>query len=345
MAPVRQARASRRFPLCILVALAACGGGGGGPTGADPALGTLPPLIPDGVAVALSGRWVASRNLEITVYEGTKPVRTLTTGHHDYKPVWSPDTDEIVFFRALRDSGDFAGWQTRICVVHADGTGLRCLTDGTHRDFNPTWTRDGTHRILFNRYAEGGDAAADEVWWTASDAAPGDEVRLDQRARYAWVDAGLPDGRLFVDWSTFAPWGQRSFLFTPGEAGGEVELARPAYHYWHKLSVSPSLTRVAYMVDLGYRSGDYSDDVIYWAELDLPGLAVKNPVLITPPYADGCVNEYPRWSPDETLVVFDSSCRGPSRAYAYRLSDGVVFPFSDDPGAWISFVDFEHTPQ
>ncbi len=338
MAPARRLGLS-----AILLLLGACAGGGA----ADDLYGLAqaPPPVPDGEAVPLAGRWVASRNLQITVYEGAKPVRTLTNGHDDFKPVWSPETDQIAFFRALQDSGDFPTWLAQLCVVRADGTGFRALTDGTHRDFNPTWTRDGTNRILFNRYSEHGHGLDCEIWATTPDASPGDEVRLDDGAApYEWVNAGLRDGRLFVDWTDYLSRTQRSFLFTTGDGAGYEELARPAYPYWHKVSVSPSQTKVAYMVDLRNTPGDYSDDVLYWAELDLEGHAVRNPVLVTRPTGGACVNEYPRWYPDETMVVFDSSCHGNARAYAYRLADGAVFPFSDDPGGWISFVDFEHTP-
>ncbi len=324
----------------LAAALIACGGGGG----VDPA--TLPPPIPAGVAVALGGRWVASRNLEITVYDGTRPARTLTTGHDDFKPVWSPGGDWIAFFRALSDSGDFYQWRTRLCVIRADGTGYRELTDGTHRDFNPTWTRDGTDRILFNRYAEGGDPSRNDAYWTTPDATPGDEVHLDRGARWEWVDAGLLDGRLFVDRYDAAENFQRSFLFTPGD-GAYRELSRPTHGYWHKLSVSPSQTRVAYMLDGTATPGIYSDDVLYWAELDLEAGEVRNPVRITRPVDGACINEYPRWYPDETMIVFDSSCAGDGwpRAYAYRLADGAVFPISDDPGVSVMFVNYEHTPQ
>ncbi len=336
-------RLGRRCLVALLLASGAgCGGGGGGLD-----LGALPPPVPDGQAVALGGRWVASRNLEITVYEGTKPVRTLTTGHDDFKPVWSPSGDTIAFFRAISDAGDFYQWRTKLCVIHADGTGYRELTDGSHRDFNPTWTRDGTGRILFNRYAEGGDPSRNDAYWTTPDASPGDEVQLNHGAGWEWVDAGLLDGRLFVDRYNPVSGYQSSYLLTPGDGGGYRELARPTHRYWHKVSVSPSQTRVAYMLDLSGTPGIYSDDVLYWAELDLESGAVTNPVLITRPEGGACINEYPRWYPDETMIVFDSSCAGDGwpRAYAYRLADGALFPISDDPGVNVMFVNYEHTPQ
>jgi hypothetical protein len=40
---------------------------------------------------------------------------------------------------------------TAICIINVDGTGFHRLTDGTHTDFNQTWTRDGTNTPIWNR--------------------------------------------------------------------------------------------------------------------------------------------------------------------------------------------------
>ncbi len=45
---------------------------------------------------------------------------------------------------------DVSKWKTAIHVIHADGTGLHQLTDGTHTDFNQTWTRDGRNTPIWN---------------------------------------------------------------------------------------------------------------------------------------------------------------------------------------------------
>lgn len=292
-----------------------------------------------GPAVELPARWAASRALRITVF-GPEGEVALTQGHHDWKPVWNLAGDQLAFFRTTADTGAFIYWKAALMVARADGGGVRQLTDGSGRDFNPTWTRDGSDRILFNRYGVGEEADRCEVWSTAPDASPGEEVRLSGPTnRYEWVDAGLRDGRLFVDtavWSRLGVGRMRSFLVTPRphQAGAYEELERPTRAMWHKLSVSPSETKVVYMQDVSGNLGDYSDDLLYWAELDLEHLAVKSPVRITGPTGRRCVNEYPRWSADESLVLYDSSCGGVPRVYAYRLSDGVtveVPPGSREP--------------
>jgi hypothetical protein len=296
-------------------------------------------------------RWAASKGLRITVFS-PEGERTLTDGHHDWKPVWNLAGDQLAFFRTTADTGPFIFWKAALMVARADGGGVRQLTDGTHRDFNPTWTRDGSGRILFNRYGVDEEPDRCEVWSIAPDGAPGSEVRLSSPAhRYEWVDAGLRDGRLFVDtavWSRFGSGSMRSFLLTPAPGGGPgryQELRRPTSAMWHKLSVSPSETKVAYMLDVSGNLGDYSDDLLYWAELDAEGLAVKNPVRIRGSTGRRCVNEYPRWSADERLVLFDSSCGGVSRVYAYRLADGAVAAVPPSSAEPIMFPSVQGVPQ
>jgi hypothetical protein len=299
----------------------------------------------------VKGRWAASEGLRITVFGGPEGRVTLTRGHRDWKPVWSPEGGQLAFFRTSRDRGPFVDWQADLWVVNVDGSGERRLTAANGRDFNPTWTRDGTRRIVFNRYGVEGEADRCEVWTTAPEGAPGSEVRVSSPAhRFEWANAGLRDGRLFVDVTDFsAPGGavMRSFLLSPvpGGQGRYEEIARPTPALWHKLSVSPSETKVAYMLDRTGDLADYRDDVLYWAELDLETRAVKNPVRITDPTGGRCVNEYPRWSSDEQLILFDSSCSGSPRVYAYRLSDGVIAPVSPATGEPVMFPCAEGVPQ
>lgn len=41
---------------------------------------------------------------------------------------------------------------TKICVINANGTGFKELTSGKQGDFNLTWIRDGSNKIIFIRY-------------------------------------------------------------------------------------------------------------------------------------------------------------------------------------------------
>jgi hypothetical protein len=146
---------------------------------------------------------------------------------------------ELTFFRALRYGPSFADSDPAL-VVRADGTGFRELTSGDYADFNPTWTRDGTHQVIFNRYAVGGSDRND-VYLISPQGRVGDEVLVsDPRNRYEWAFSGLRDGRLFVDrvtWGSGAPVA-RSFLLTPAPGASVcTRIVRPTTRLWHKLSV------------------------------------------------------------------------------------------------------------
>ena len=82
---------------------------------------------------------------------GTPEEEPLTSGHWDFKPSWSKTGDMLVFFRRLVNHREVSQWKTAICIINVDGTGFHQLTDGTHTDFNQTWTRDGTNTPIWNR--------------------------------------------------------------------------------------------------------------------------------------------------------------------------------------------------
>jgi hypothetical protein len=81
--------------------------------------------------------------------------KPLTSGHMDFKPSWSKTDNRLVFFRRLKDDPVTVKWITAICIIGADGTGFHQLTDGTHTDFNPTWTRDGLNTLEPEKSGEG----------------------------------------------------------------------------------------------------------------------------------------------------------------------------------------------
>ena len=58
-----------------------------------------------------------------------------------------------------------------------DGTGFHTLSDGTHTDFNPTWTRDGLNTPIWNRKNEQ-DGRGFIVMQSKVGGKPGEEVAL-----------------------------------------------------------------------------------------------------------------------------------------------------------------------
>lgn len=313
-------------------------GGGGARTGSP----VTPPASP-----VTTDRWVDSDNLRITINAWDRPKVYLTEGN-DFKPVWSKTGGLITYFHALRYGLSFDQWKTRLCVIRSDGTDARVLSNGQYADFNPTWTRDGTNRILFNRYAARGSASND-IYLISPDGSIGDEVLVSDPANgYEWGFSGLKDGRIFMDrvqWNA-SGYTVRSFLLTPrpGGAGVYEEITRPTTLLWHKLSVSPSETRVAYMLDNDGNMSTYNDVVLYYADFDLATQVVSHPVALTT-YDLSQISEYPRWSADESLIIYDSNRSGVYQMYAYRLADRTTTRISSDPSVNSQFGSFENLPK
>lgn len=166
---------------------------------------------------------------------------------------------------------------------------------------------------------------------------------------YEWGFSGLRDGRIFIDrvsWATSPPTA-RSFLLTPrpGAVGVYEEITRPTRQLWHKLSLSASERRVAYMLDNDGNMSTYNNDVVlYYADFDETTLVVSNPVAITD-YDPAHVCEYPRWSAEESLILYDSNRTGVYQMYAYRLADRVTARLSSDPASNSQFGSFEGVPK
>jgi hypothetical protein len=218
-------------------------------TSAIGAAGLMVGRLPRLQTPPLTERWACSSNLTITIYSPTGDPLQLTSGHMDFKPSWSPDGSQLTFFRAERLGNEFKDWRSQICVINADGTDLRELTTVEYPNFNPTWTRDGSNQIVFNRFSPNGDDR-NQVFWISPTGSPGDEELLSDPdfMGYEWVNSGLQDGRLFVDRASEETF--RSYLLTPdpGEKGKYEEIERPTSAPWHKLCISPSETRVAYLL-------------------------------------------------------------------------------------------------
>ncbi len=228
-------------------------------------------------------------------------------------------------------------------MINTDGTGLRMLTIGDYPDFNPTWTRDGTNMIIFTRY-DREPYLRMKIYMISPDGSPGDEILLsDPSFQYdEWACSGLKDGRIFID---RIGGGFRSFLLTPvlGEKGKYEEIQRSTSFYWHKLSVSPSETKVAYM-RYGANDRPFEDAVICYADFDVNSRIISNQVVVTKANPN-CIFEYPRWTKDEKYLIYDCNITGKFQIYAYRLSDGYVQIISLNSNIDSMYGNFDSLPK
>lgn len=300
------------------------------------AMASDPPAYDEALAKSLPLDFSHSRFNVSTRIGGE--LKVLTDSNRDFKPVSNLDGKTLVFFRVQTyGDGSFETWKTAIHVVNTDGTGLRQLTSGEYADYNPTFLRDGTNRIAFSRYNQTGKGHS-EIFLTTVDAKIGDEVRVSHPTvpAYEYVYSSLKDGRLLIH--RIQSEEREVYLLTPNPGGlGKYErLAMPTNHYIHKLCVSPSETKITYMFDNDNNGATYNDVQIASANFDAKNLRVTDQKLIT---ADdpATIDEYPKWSPDESMVIYDSDRAAPGKGvmqiYAYRVTDGKEFRLSPDPKA------------
>ncbi len=237
-----------------------------------------------------------------TVSDGTTSEITYLTDspHNDYKPVISPDGTKIAFFRTYNEDPSFFEWQSAICVMNADGSNLRELTDHEHMNTEPYWTRDGSDRVTWSRMVHP-DRGQEGTYacWTAWDACPGDEQQLSVTNR-EWSNSSLRDGRLFVKQ------GNAYFLMSPDPDGecSYQEISYPdSFHYLHKLSISNDETMIAYMKYVDNSLDEYLGAEIVYADFDASIPAITNEVAFSP--KDGSkFSWYVSISPDNRYLIF-----------------------------------------
>ncbi|RME92104.1 MAG: hypothetical protein D6766_10640 [Verrucomicrobia bacterium] len=287
------------------------------------------------------GAYYKNGQIHVNVF-GTPEGKPLTHGHWDFKPSWSRTGDLLVFFRRLKDDPVVTRWITAICVIRTDGTGFRQLTDGTHTDFNPTWTRDGSNTPIWNR--KNPETGGFIVMAGRADGHPGEEVAWSDPRHHTWAYSCLEDGRVLVQCLHPAQgWGY--YLMTPGRGGArprfqriECDLARKGI--LDRVSISPSETKVCFEFQRGFKYRD-AGRTLYVADFD------KNRPAITHPRpfanAEGAPRwfAYPRWTPDEKAIVYHAS---PS-LYLYSLEDGTTRKVSTDDRADYRYPHCERTPK
>jgi Tol biopolymer transport system component len=294
----------------------------------------------------LKGVYAVNGRLHVTLF-GSPEGEPITTGPSDMKPSWSKTGDKIVFFRLAKYAPDVSNWKMAICVVNVDGTGFRKLTDGTHGDFNPAWSRDGKNHIYFNRR----DAATGRyaVHRTTADAKPGDEVPVSDTARNTFSVSSLKDGRLFV-----TSWGRGvqgyCFLLTPDAGRGAsyepVSFPPVLVGMADRVSVSPSETRICFDFQKGFGPNQYPGRTVYIADFDVKTRTVSNPVAISDPSPNPkTMTLYPCWTKDESAVVYHCDKSGRNQLYMYCLKDKSTTCVSTNPAAGYLFACGEATPK
>ena len=282
------------------------------------------------------------RNGEIHVNEyGTPEGKPLTSGHQDFKPSWSKTGDMLVFFRRLKNDPVVTNWKTQIHIINVDGTGLHPLTDGTHTDFNQTWTRDGTNTPIWNRKHP--DKVSFQVMASKVGNEPGQEIALTDKSYHTWAYTCLIDGRILVQ-CAHPKHGWGYFLMTPNPGSEpkferiDCELAKEGI--LDRVSISPSETKVCFEYQKGFKH-NMTGRTLYIADFDSKKPSITNARAFANEERANRWFAYPRWTKDEKAIVYHAS---PS-LYLYTLKDGATRKVSTKDGADYRYPHCEATPK
>ena len=286
------------------------------------------------------GSYFKNGEIHVNTY-GDPEGKPLTSGHQDFKPSWSKTGDMLVFFRRLKSDPVVTNWVTQICVINVDGTGFHTLTDGTHTDFNQTWTRDGKNTPIWNRKHP--DRVSFQVMASKVGAKPGEEIALTDKSYHTWAYTCLKDGRILVN-SAPPKLGRGYFLMTPNPGGEprferiDCKLAKEGI--LDRVSVSPSETKVCFEYQKGF-ARKTTGRTLYVADFDAEKRRISNPKAFANEEGTSRWFAYPRWTKDESAIVYHAS---PS-LYLYALGDGSTIKVSIDPKADYRYPHCEATPK
>ena len=187
------------------------------------------------------------------------------TVHNDYKPVISPDGTKIAFFRTYQEDPSFFLWRSSICVMDIDGGNFHEITDHTHMNTEPYWTRDGEDRVSWSRMVHPDNGKQGTyAYWSKHSADPRQEQCLSDSNR-EWINSSLADGRMFVKV------GEAYFLMKPNPDGSSIyePIEYPSeYYYLHKGSISNDETMIAYMKHVDRNHNEYAGAEIVYASFD-----------------------------------------------------------------------------
>jgi len=286
------------------------------------------------------GSYFVNGEIHVNTY-GTPEGKPLTSGHQDFKPSWSKTGDMLVFFRRLKDDPVVTNWITAICIINVDGTGFHQLTDGTHTEFNQTWTRDGTNTPIWNRRHP--ERVSFQVMASKVGNKPGQEIALTDKSYHTWAYSCLIDGRILVQCAhPTQGWGY--FLMRPNP-GGEpsfqrIECPLATKGILDRVSISPSETKVCFEYQTGFQYKD-TGRTLYIADFDAKKPSITNAKAFANKQGANRWFAYPRWTKDEAAIVYHAS---PS-LYMYTLEDGSTVKVSTNDGADYRYPHCEATPK
>lgn len=276
---------------------------------------------------------------------GTPEGEPLTRGHFDFKPSWSLTGDKLVFFRRLVNDKEVSNWKTAICIINVDGSGFHQITDGTHTDFNQTWTRDGTNTPIWNRRHPGRPGY--QVMAGKIGGKPGEEIALTGKEYSAWAFSCLKDGRILV---VATPPGKKRgyYLMTPSKGGiaegkpkfERIECPLDQSGVLARVSLSRDEKRVCFEFQRGFQRS-VPGRTLYLADFDREGPAMSNFKAFANEEGKMVWFAYPRWTRDQSEIMYHAG----KALFLYHPEKGTTRQVSLDEKADYRYPHGEAMPK
>eukprot|EP00930_Biecheleria_cincta_P046647 TRINITY_DN32193_c0_g1_i1.p1 TRINITY_DN32193_c0_g1~~TRINITY_DN32193_c0_g1_i1.p1 ORF type:complete len:1137 (+),score=170.12 TRINITY_DN32193_c0_g1_i1:49-3411(+) len=256
----------------------------------------------------------------------------LTERHWDFKPMYSPEDTKIAFFRCAEgatSTGCYAAG-TAIHVMAADGSQAHALTDYNYSNWNPSWMRDRSDRVIWTRLT----GKNIRGWITCATCEPGSESQLSvdaelQDGQMEWAFTSFSDGRVLMirDIPRTGENGQRTeaYALTIGKAGGANSYHKFALvgidwsGYVHKTFLSASERYLVYIKNAEHEGEAWTLTQLFYCEVDKNAMTFQNEVAITLDNV-GYYQWYPRMTPDDRYIIYSANGDGIYRIYAYELA-------------------------
>ncbi|MEJ6580696.1 MAG: hypothetical protein QNL68_12980 [Akkermansiaceae bacterium] len=304
------------------------------------AIALLSPALGDEKKATYRGAYYVNGEIHINTY-GQPESKALTSGHDDFKPSWSKTDDMLVFFRRTINDPDVSKWKTAIHVIKTDGSGLHALSDGTHTDFNQTWTRDGKNTPIWNRKHP--EKNRYQVMASKVGNKPGQEVALTSPLFNTWAFTCLTYGRILVVCS-HPKQGRGYYLMTPGEKQNpryeRIDCGLAKTGVLARISISPDETQVCFEYQPGFKKQVHGR-ILYLADFDAQKRRITNAKAFANESEKPVWFAYPRWSPDGAAIVYHAG----RKLFLYTLKDDSTQKVSTNDRADYRYPHMEATPK